>query len=113
MKESKTKIMKKKKIIKKLIKLYKGAITQCEQMDSVQHIKNYLQTCNLKDGVCYAAMFCYNVDIYNKKWIERNKEKDNDYWLSTPAEQGTKSGILKVLNTRLKILKKELNKTKS
>lgn len=105
--------MKKKKIIKKLIKLYKGAITHCEKMNSLKDMIGYLRICNLKDGVCYAALRSFNVDIYNKKWITRNREEYSGYWLSTPDEQVSKSGIIRVLNARLKILKKELNRAKS
>ncbi len=105
--------MKNKKIIKKLIDLYEAAITKCKQVRHLEEMKDYLKKHNLKNGVCYAAMYRLDVDIYHEKWIKRYRRDNTDYWWLTPSEATTKRDIIKSLKVRLKILRKELNRAKS
>ena len=105
--------MKNKKIIKKLIDLYKPAITKCEQLRHLEEMKDYLKKHNLRNGVCYAAIRRLDVDIYNEQWIKRYRRDNTDYWWLTPSEATTKRDIIKSLKVRLKILKEEYERIKN
>lgn len=105
--------MKKKEIIKKLIILYRAGITNCKKVNCIQTIIDILISYKIRNGVCYTALYSFGADIYNKKWVKRNKKDKTDYWWPIPSDQKTKRDIIKSLEVRLKILEKELDRAKS
>jgi hypothetical protein len=95
--------MTKQEIINLLIKDYEWAIGKVKKMDyNLIHI--FLEKKGLELGVCFAALSRHEISIYYKDWVQ----KHGKYWTSPPECLFNKEEILQSLQTRLDILKQEL-----
>lgn len=95
--------MTKQEIITLLIKDYEQAIKRC-RWRLFKNIHKYLNEENMGIGVCFAAIRRHDMDIYYSEWVK----KHGDYWARTPSSCYTKEEIIRSLQTRLSILKAEL-----
>lgn len=102
--------MTKQEIITLLIKDYEEAIEKCKGM-RYEDIQDYLIDENLAAGVCFAAMYRHNENIAHHEWIKRSVDTStiyHDYWHQPPMYLYNKRSIIQSLQTRLLILKTEL-----
>ena len=98
--------MTKQEIITLLIKDYEWAIRQVKRMN-YDLIFDFLQKNDLCQGVCLAASFRHNQNVYSKNWVKKHQVNDG-YWANTPEFYGKKEEVIQSLQTRLDILKQEL-----
>lgn len=96
--------MTKQEIITLLIKDYEEAIEKCKGMRRYQIIHKHLQQERMMEGVCYVAKARHNEAIYAVEWVNRN----GFYWTDIPRYIFNKKEIIQSLQTRLSILKTEL-----
>ena len=102
--------MTKQEIITLLIKDYEEAIERCKAM-KYEHIHDYLRDDDLCAGVCFAAKYRHNVEISEVEWVNKNADNTKSpfwYWAEIPMFLGNKKKIITSLQTRLSILKTEL-----
>ena len=95
--------MTKQEIITLLIKDYEQAIEKCKGM-KYEDIRRYLNQENLDAGVCFAASTNHGGRIYGCEWVKRH----GYYWFEPPMFLNSKQDIIQSLQTRLSILKTEL-----
>lgn len=98
--------METKELIEKLIAHYEQAIEKVSSVNKWIAIAEILELYQVQCGVCNCALRVFHVDIYDTKWVNRY----GFVWSSYPMHEGTKDGMLRVLNVRLTNLKTELKR---
>lgn len=99
--------MTKQEIITKCIEAYTEAIEVCKQFD-LYDAKYWLDAKFLDLGVCCYSRNALNFEIGNQKWIVRNFIPFKLHWAKRPYDCGTHKELMQSLQTRLDILKREL-----
>ena len=102
--------MTKQEIITLLIKDYEEAIEKCKGM-RYEDIHDYLDQINLDRGICLYAVVKYYISLSDKLWVLRNVDKNTiwgAYWAEPAWRYFNKKSIIQSLQTRLSILKTEL-----
>ena len=102
--------MTKQEIITLLIKDYEEAIKKCKGM-RYEDMHDYLDKINMDFGVCLYSFCKYGFSLSDKQWLVRNIDLTTErrcYWTNPVWMLCNKIDIIQSLQTRLSILKTEL-----
>ena len=98
--------MTKQEIIERCIAAYTEAIEVCGEL-KLQEAKDWLNKKELDFGLCYFVSKRLGLLIACKDWVDRHVCFDN-YWAIAPRYCDTHDELMQSLQTRLEILKHEL-----
>ena len=102
--------MTKQEIITLLIKDYEEAIEKCKGMEH-NEVVVFLDKINMDFGVCLYSFFKYGFNLSDKQWVVKHIDLNTErkcYWTNPIWVLDNKESIIQSLQTRLNILKTEL-----
>jgi len=103
--------MTKKEILTKLIRKYNLVLREIKPVKDYREILRIVDNHNCGMGICTVTDANFNVSIYNKAWVNREKT-DNFYWHTYPNEVTSKAEIIDCLQFRVDKMKKILKTCK-
>jgi len=103
--------MTKKEILTKLIKKYTLVLRKIKPIEGYEKIIRIVGNHNCEIGICGAAELNFNVFLYSKTWVNREKS-DSFYWYACPYEVTSKAEIIDCLQFRIDKMKKILKTCK-
>lgn len=95
--------MKKQEIIKLLIEYY----IHCILNVPFKGWRRYIISNMIQNGVCWCANYKFNTVIEHERWVNRNTQKYDCYWLPIPVYADNYFQCIWRLYQRVRILKKE------
>lgn len=104
--------MKKKEILTKLIRKYTLVLQEIKNVRTYHKIYQILTDNNCLLGICSAAKYNFNILLYDKIWINKEKDSYSDYWYKCPYNAKGKKEVIECLEYRINKMKQILKTCK-